>query len=173
MEHPARPFTTSRPRPAFEEALAEAARLGRELKVPVRHSPLKAEELPVCEAEPHQSLFVGVDGSIAPCMYLCLPKKGRIPRIFLNQSYKAEPRIFGNIATEELAAIWQKEKYRSFRRRFEERIKAAKNAADLYEALSSPQRPAGGRRAPAPFQILPDLLQSVRNLIWRTLMAVK
>jgi MoaA/NifB/PqqE/SkfB family radical SAM enzyme len=133
-----RAFHHESPTPAFQEALAEIVRLSRELKLPVRHSPLQAQELPVCEAEPHHSLFFAVDGSVSPCMYLCLPKAGKIRRIFLNQEYKLEPKIYGNIAEEDLGTIWAREKYRAFRKVFEDRIKAAQSAADLLEALSNP-----------------------------------
>jgi len=133
-----RTFYHESPTPAFQDALDDILRLSRELKIPVRCSPLKAEEIPVCEAEPHHSLFFSVDGSIAPCMYLRLPKKGKIPRIFLNKEYTVEPMIFGNINAEELPAVWGKEDYRSFRKVFEDRLKAQRNVASIFDAMSSP-----------------------------------
>jgi MoaA/NifB/PqqE/SkfB family radical SAM enzyme len=145
-----RAFHHESPTPAFQAALDEILRLGREMNIPVSHSPLKAEEVPVCEAQPHDSLFVSVNGSVAPCMYLCLPKKGRIPRIFLNESRKVDPRIFGNINEEELAAIWAREKYRSFRRRFEGRIRARENAADIVDAMANPAAALQKMTAPPP-----------------------
>jgi len=133
-----RTFYHESPTPAFQDAFDEILRLGKELKIPVRCSPLKAEEIPVCEAEPHHSLFFSVDGSIAPCMYLRLPKKGNIPRIFLNKEYTVEPMIFGNINTEDLPEVWGKEDYRSFRKVFEDRIKAQRNISSIVDAISSP-----------------------------------
>jgi MoaA/NifB/PqqE/SkfB family radical SAM enzyme len=133
-----RTFYHESPTPAFQDTRDEILRLGKELKMPVRYSPLKAEEIPVCEAEPHRSLFFSVDGSIAPCMYLRLPKKGKIPRIFLNRDYSVDPVIFGNINAEELPAVWGKEDYRSFRKVFEDRLKAQRNAASIFDAVSNP-----------------------------------
>jgi len=133
-----RTFYHESPTPAFQDTRDEILRLGKELKMPVRYSTLKAEEIPVCEAEPHRSLFFSVDGSIAPCMYLRLPKKGKIPRIFLNKDYSVDPVIFGNINTEELPAVWGKEDYRSFRKVFEDRLKAQRNAASIFDAVSNP-----------------------------------
>jgi len=71
-------------------------------------------------------------------MYLRLPKRGKIPRIFLNREYAVEPMIFGNINTEELPAVWGREDYRSFRKVFADRMKAQRNTASLFDALSSP-----------------------------------
>ncbi len=133
-----RTFYHESPTPSFQEALEEIRRLGKEMKIPVRCSPLKAEEIPVCEAEPHHRIFFSVDGSIAPCMYLRLPKKGKIPRIFLNREYAIEPKVFGNINTEKLPAVWGKEDYRSFRKVFQDRLRARRNAATIFDGVSNP-----------------------------------
>jgi MoaA/NifB/PqqE/SkfB family radical SAM enzyme len=132
-----RTFYHESPTPAFQQALDEIHRLGKELKISVRSYPLKAEEIPVCEAEPHHSIFFSVDGSIAPCMFLRLPKKGEIPRIFLNKEYTIEPKFFGNIGPEDLPFVWGKDEYRSFRKVFEDRLKAQRNGASLFDAVSS------------------------------------
>jgi len=133
-----RTFYHESPTPAFQDAVDDILRLGREMKIAVRCSPLKTEEIPVCKAEPHHSLFFSVDGSIVPCMYLRLPKKGKIPRIFLNRDYTVDPLIFGNIHEEDLPAVWGKEAYRSFRKVFEERLRAQRNAASIFDAVSNP-----------------------------------
>jgi MoaA/NifB/PqqE/SkfB family radical SAM enzyme len=132
-----RTFYHESPTPAFQEALEEIRRLGKEHKISVRSSALKAEEIPVCEAEPHHSLFFSVDGFIAPCMYLRLPKKGKIPRIFMHKEYTVEPKTFGNINAEDLPSIWNKEDYRSFRKVFEDRLGARRNAASIFDAVAS------------------------------------
>ena len=132
-----RTFYHESPTPSFQQALDEIHRLGKELKISVRSYPLKAEEIPVCEAEPHHSIFFSVDGSIAPCMYLRLPKKGKIPRIFLNKEYAVEPKFFGNISAEDLPFVWGKDEYRSFRKIFEDRLKAQRNVPSLFDAVSS------------------------------------
>ncbi len=131
-----RTFYHESPTPAFQEALDETGRLAREHKIPVRSYPLKAEEIPVCEAEPYHNIFFAADGSIAPCPYLRLPKKGKIPRIFMHKQYTVEPRVFGSIASEELLAVWNKEEYRDFRKIFEDRLKARRNPASIFDAVS-------------------------------------
>jgi MoaA/NifB/PqqE/SkfB family radical SAM enzyme len=131
-----RAFYHESPTPSFQQALEEIHRLGQELKISIRSYPLKAEEIPVCEAQPHHSIFFSVDGAIAPCMFLRLPKKGKIPRIFLNKEYAVEPKFFGNISAEDLPFVWGKDEYRSFRKVFEDRLKAQRNVASLFDAVS-------------------------------------
>jgi MoaA/NifB/PqqE/SkfB family radical SAM enzyme len=152
-----RTFYHESPTPAFQEALDEIRRLGKEHKIAVRFSPLKAEEIPVCEAEPHHSLFFSVDGSVAPCPYLRLPKKGKIPRIFMHKEYTVEPKTFGNINGEELASVWNKEEYRTFRKVFEDRLKAQRNAASIFDAV------AGRGAAPQEIVEPPPLAESCRT----------
>ena len=132
-----RTFYHESPTPSFQGALDEIRRLAKEQKISVRCYPLKAEEIPVCEAEPYHSIFFSVDGSIAPCMYLRLPKKGKIPRIFLNKEWVVEPKIFGNINMEELSPVWSKDDYQSFRKIFEDRLTAQRSVASIFDAVSS------------------------------------
>ena len=132
-----RAFYHESPTPSFQEAIDEIRRLGKDLKISVHCSPLKAEEIPVCEAEPHHSIFFSVDGSIAPCMYLRLPKKGKIPRIFLNKEFAVEPRVFGNVNTEDLPSVWSKGDYQTFRKVFEDRLNAQGNVASIFDAVSN------------------------------------
>jgi len=145
-----RTFYHESPTPAFQEALDEIRRLGKEHKIAVRFSPLKAEEIPVCEAEPHHSLFFSVDGSVAPCPYLRLPKKGKIPRIFMHKEYTVEPKTFGNINGEELASVWNKDEYRAFRKVFEDRLKARRNVASIFDAVSNRSSPPQETIEPPP-----------------------
>lgn len=145
-----RTFYHESPTPLFQEALDEIRRLGREHKISVRFSPLKAEEIPVCEAEPHHSLFFSADGSIAPCMFLRLPKKGKIPRIFMHKEYMVEPKTFGNINAEELPSVWGKGDYQAFRQIFADRLSARRNAASILDAVANRSSPPEGSIEPPP-----------------------
>jgi len=131
-----RTFYHESPTATFQEIVAEMKRLGRQMKVSVQVYPLKAEEIPVCEANPPRNIFFSMDGSVCPCMYLRLPKKGEIPRIFLNKEYSVPQTFFGNINAEELSTIWNQETYISFRKVFEDRIRAQKNLGSVFDALS-------------------------------------
>jgi MoaA/NifB/PqqE/SkfB family radical SAM enzyme len=132
-----RTFYHESPTASFQESLDEIQRLAKEMKISVRFYPLKAEEIPVCEAEPHRSVFFSVDGSVGPCMFLRLPKKGKIPRIFLNKEYTVEPKTFGNITAEDRPSVWGKGDYQSFRKVFEDRVKAQRNVASIFDAVSN------------------------------------
>jgi MoaA/NifB/PqqE/SkfB family radical SAM enzyme len=132
-----RTFYHESPTASFQENLEEVQTLGKQLKIPVQIYPLKAEEIPVCEAMPHRNVFFSVDGAVCPCMYLRLPKKGEIPRIFMNKEYSVAPLFFGRIQEEDLPEIWNKEAYRSFREVFEGRLKAQRNMGSIFDAVSS------------------------------------
>ncbi len=119
-----RTFYHESPTAAFQDSLNELYRLGKEMGISVKTYPLKAEEVLVCEPNPPQKVFFSVDGSVAPCIYLRIPKKGDIPRIFLNKEYLVPQTFFGNINDEDFLEVWNKESYKNFRRVFEERERA-------------------------------------------------
>jgi len=122
---------------AFQESIDKAHQRGKELGIKVRTYPLKAEEVLVCEADPPKNLFVSVDGSVAPCIYLRIPKKGEIPRIFMHKQYMVPQTIFGNIHHKDLMEIWNEETYKSFRKVYEERRKAEFRVTQAFDVLSS------------------------------------
>jgi MoaA/NifB/PqqE/SkfB family radical SAM enzyme len=132
-----RTFYHESPTASFEETLEEIQRLGKQMKISVQAYPLKAEEVPVCEANPPKNIFFSVDGSVCPCMYLRLPKKGDIPRIFLNKAYSVPQTFFGNINENDLSPIWDREAYAAFRKVFEDRIKAQRHMGSVFDALSA------------------------------------
>ena len=122
---------------AFEKSVDEIHRLGKESGLAVKTYPLKAEEQLVCEPNPPRNVFFSVDGSVAPCPYLRIPKKGDIPRIFMNKETRVPQTFFGNAREEDLLTIWDKEAYKTFRGIFEERKKSEINAAQLVDTFSN------------------------------------
>jgi len=74
-----RTFYHESPTPAFQETLDEIQRLGRELNITVRCSPLMAEEIPVCEAEPHHSLSSPSTARSPPACTCACPKEEKSP----------------------------------------------------------------------------------------------
>ncbi len=131
-----RTFHHESPTAAFQDRLDEMDRLGKEMGISVKTYPLKAEEVLVCEPNPPQKVFFSVDGSVAPCIYLRIPKKGDIPRIFLNKEYMVPQTFFGNVNDEDFLDVWNKESYKSFRRVFEERSKAKFNLVQTLDVVS-------------------------------------
>lgn len=132
-----RAFHHESPTTAFEKSIGEIHRAAKELNLTVKTSPLKVEEKLVCEHNPHKRAFFSVNGDVAPCPYLMIPKKGDIRRIFMNRQIHVPQTSFGNIREEDFLSIWEKEPYRQFRDIFEERKKAETNAVQLLDAFSN------------------------------------
>lgn len=132
-----RAFYHESPTALFEKSMVEIHRLGQEHDLPVKAAPLKVEEKLVCEHNPHKRAFFSVDGAVAPCPYLMIPKKGDIRRIFLNREVHVPQTFFGNIREEEFLSVWNKGAYRAFREVFERRSKAETNAVQLLDAFSN------------------------------------
>ena len=132
-----RAFHHESPTASFQQSIDEIHRLSRELSVPVKTYPLEAEEQLVCEPNPPVNVFFSVDGSVAPCPYLRIPKQGDIPRIFMNKESRVPQTFFGNIREEDFLTVWEKEPYKKFRGIFEERKKTEVNAAQLLDTFSN------------------------------------
>lgn len=122
--------------PVFEEKVTEIEELGKKYKITVRTPQLQAKEVTVCEPNPLRRVFFAVDGTVAPCPYLRLPKKGDIPRIFLHKRYTVPQKPFGKITEEDFLEIWNKEAFQEFRRVFEERKKREGNVVSFLSAFS-------------------------------------
>ncbi|MHB8772716.1 MAG: radical SAM/SPASM domain-containing protein [Syntrophales bacterium] len=143
-----RAFYHESPTPAFQEILAEVRRRASAAGIPVAVHPLKAQEVPVCEPDPPNNVFFSADGSVAPCPYLRIPKKGDIPRIFMNKAYRIPQTAFGNVREEDVREIWQKESYREFRRVFAERRQARNDAIEILDLLSNDRPVPPEKEAP-------------------------
>ena len=155
-----RSFHHESPTPAFRESIEEIHRLGKKLKIKVETYPLKAEEKPVCKANPPQKVFIAADGSIAPCMYLRLPKEGKLPRIFLNKEYQVPQTFFGNIHEEDFLEIWNKEPYKKFRKIFEDRRQANEAQVQILDALIHRTPSTLGKESSLPFPALSEVCQT-------------
>ena len=155
-----RTFYHESPSKAFQESLDEMHRRGKETGIAVRTYPLKVEEVLVCEANPPQNVFFSVDGSVAPCVYLRIPKKGDIPRIFQNEHYVVPQTVFGNIIDEDLFEIWNKEPYKKFRQVYEDRIQGKFGIGEALEALESMNFSSLKERSDKEMPPLPEVCQT-------------
>jgi hypothetical protein len=132
-----RAFHHESPTAIFEQSIDEIHRVGKELNLPVKTFPLKAEEKLVCEHNPHIRAFFSADGAVAPCPYLMIPKKHDIRRIFMNREVHVPQTSFGNIREEDFLSIWNKDSYKQFREIFKERKTAETNSVQLLDAFSN------------------------------------
>jgi len=148
-----RAFYHESPTPAFQEILDAVHRQAKAAGVAVTVYPLRAMEVPVCEPDPPHNAFFAADGSVCPCPYLRLPKKGDIPRIFMNKGYQIPQTFFGNVRERDFREIWEEPSYREFRQVFTERREARKDSLPFIDLLSSPG-PAAPEKAPPPLSDL-------------------
>ena len=56
----------------YEKALAKARKLARKLGIETTAFAFVPDELPVCDQDPRNSLFVRYDGSVSPCINLAV-----------------------------------------------------------------------------------------------------
>jgi MoaA/NifB/PqqE/SkfB family radical SAM enzyme len=155
-----RTFYHESPTQAFQDSADEVRRLGRTERIAVQVYPLKTEEVPVCEADPSQKIFFSVDGSISPCQYLRIPKRGEIPRIFMNKEYAVPQIIFGNANQEYFPEVWNKESYQAFRKIFEARKRAASNVGQVLDSFSNFRSGMGPQPSPEPPPPLSDVCRT-------------
>jgi MoaA/NifB/PqqE/SkfB family radical SAM enzyme len=132
-----RTFHHESPTQAFEENIEEIHRQGKKESLAVKTNPLKTLEKPVCEPDPPHQVFFSVDGSVAPCPYLRIPKKGDIPRIFMNQEHRVPQTFFGNVNQEDFLEVWNKKNYQAFRKVFEDRRKAEMQPGQMVDAFTN------------------------------------
>ena len=96
----------------------QALLAGIRLQLPL----FKAELVPVCEKNPVNSCFIGADGAVAPCVFLCLPRTNKAEQWFTEKGIiKGGSKRFGSLNRESLDQIWQSREYRAFRRVFQQR----------------------------------------------------
>jgi MoaA/NifB/PqqE/SkfB family radical SAM enzyme len=124
-----------------DESKHEAKRLGIHLRV----YPLEMDaNVLECDAQPRDTIFVNHRGEVAPCVYLGMPVRGNIPRLFEGEEHPTSPVIFGNVA-DGLDAIMESPGRAAFTGAFRAR------RASGYAALTLPaeEMKSGALRLPA------------------------
>ncbi len=113
----------------------EAEKKAKKLGVEFHHPSVDPVEEAVCDALPHMSITFSAEGDVYPCVYLCLPFK-KIPRVSEGRRIEIERPHFGNVMKNSLDKIWNSEKYRAFRKKFENRIKAIDDPSLIFAPQS-------------------------------------
>jgi len=109
------------PPPGDVIAAVEAAKkVAKEVGITLFHRLFTPWEHAECPEVPTSTLFIGVDGSVYPCVYLGLSTPSA-ERCFEERCEKAPRLAFGNLRHERLADITKKKSYREFVHRFEVR----------------------------------------------------
>lgn len=115
-------FSCGRADPGFMKIIDEAKKRAMKSRLPLRVYPLEAEEVVMCELNPLQMVFFTCDGSVSPCVYLNLTKKGPIPRIYCGSRCDIERLSFGNIEETDFPDIWESTGYKRFRTAYRKRM---------------------------------------------------
>jgi MoaA/NifB/PqqE/SkfB family radical SAM enzyme len=119
----------------YRRLVDEARRLSRKLKINLVLPRLEAGSVAVCSENPLRNIYISAEGEVAPCVYLHPPVVSPFPRVFCGEEHRVEKVSFGNIFREPLDLIWNREGYREFRHRFEERERRWRQIyASLFEA---------------------------------------
>ena len=104
----------------LKKALSRARRLGRKLDVKTTAFAFTPEELPVCDQDPRNSLFIRYDGSVSPCINLAIGG----PSSFLGKAMVFPHVTYGQLPDTPIPDLWQDETCRFYRKRFSQRVKA-------------------------------------------------
>jgi MoaA/NifB/PqqE/SkfB family radical SAM enzyme len=89
--------------------------------------------LPVCEKNPLENIFIGSDGAVSPCVYLCPPIDGPLRRLVDGRIEHLQRVVMGSLNQLTLQQIWRLPDYVAFRQAFQRR-KA------LYDARMPPMQ---------------------------------
>lgn len=104
----------------MEKMLSRARRIARKLKVNTTAFSFTPEELPVCDQDPRNSLFIRYDGAVSPCINLAIGG----PATFMGSSVIMPTVHYGQLADTDLESLWNTEVCEFYRKRFEDRIRA-------------------------------------------------
>jgi len=107
----------------LKKSLENARRLAKQLRIETTASPFTPRELPVCDQDPRDSLFIGYDGTVAPCISLALGGT----TTFLGKEATVPSVHCGRLPEDDLMDLWQTNTCRFYRHRFEERVRIHDN----------------------------------------------
>ena len=102
----------------LQKALEKARRLAKKLNVETTAFAFTPQELAVCEQDPRDSLFIGYDGTVAPCINLALGG----PTTFLGEEVIMPSVHYGRLPGDDLMDLWETESCQFYRNKFRQRV---------------------------------------------------
>jgi MoaA/NifB/PqqE/SkfB family radical SAM enzyme len=108
----------------LRKALAKTRSRAKKLNIRTTAFSFLPEELPVCEQDPRDSVFIRHDGAAGPCINLAIGG----PTTFLGKDVTMPTVHYGRIPDQDLLDLFETETCRFYRDRFEERVKAHEEA---------------------------------------------
>jgi MoaA/NifB/PqqE/SkfB family radical SAM enzyme len=107
----------------LQKSLEKARRLAKKLNIQTTAFAFTPQELAVCEQDPRDSLFIGYDGTVAPCINLALGG----PTTFLEKEVTMPSAHYGRLPDEDLMDLWKTESCRFYRNKFKQRVEKHEN----------------------------------------------
>ena len=107
----------------LQKSLEKARRLAKRLNLETTAFAFTPQELPVCEQDPRDSLFVRYDGTVAPCINLALGG----PTTFLGEEVTMPSVHYGKLPGEDLMELWETETCQFYRSKFQQRVEKHDN----------------------------------------------
>lgn len=104
----------------LQKAMKKAQRLAKKRKLQTTAFKSIPDELPVCAQDPRDSLFIGYDGRVAPCINLAYGGHS----LFLGDPVDIPTIQYGNLLEKDVMDIWRSESCRFYRDRFVKRDQA-------------------------------------------------
>jgi len=125
--------------PKLKHIVREAQLRAQKIGIPLHVFPLQpSENFPVCSDDPLHNIVVSVNGEISPCVYLCLPIEGSIPRWVQGETHFVDRFIYGKV-DDGLHEVLGNRSAEQFMAAFEQRIQSSKfNAAESMAILTLP-----------------------------------
>jgi short-subunit dehydrogenase/MoaA/NifB/PqqE/SkfB family radical SAM enzyme len=102
----------------LEKALNRAKRLARKFQISTTSFAFTPEELPVCDQDPRNAMYVRHDGSVSPCSNLASGGT----TTFLGRQVEMPTVRYGNLTDHNLKDLWRSQESRFYRDRFQKRI---------------------------------------------------
>jgi short-subunit dehydrogenase/MoaA/NifB/PqqE/SkfB family radical SAM enzyme len=104
----------------LKKEIARARRLAKKLGVGTTAFAFTPEELPVCEQDPRDSMFIRHDGAVGPCINLAIGG----PTTFLGKDVTMPTVHYGRLPDQDLMKLWETESCKFYRERFQIRVEA-------------------------------------------------
>jgi len=125
--------------PHLYDMVKEAEMRGKKRGIPVHIYPLEPRDnSPVCSDDPLHNVVVSVRGEVSPCVYLCMPVEGEVPRVLRSEESTVGRFIYGNVQ-DGLGKVLENAQAKEFRLAFERRIEYSRlNAAESLALLTLP-----------------------------------
>jgi len=104
----------------LRKELEKARRIAKKLGIATSAFAFTPRELPVCDQDPRDSLFVRHDGAVGPCINLTVGG----PTTFFSKDVVMPTIHYGRLPENDISKLWETEQFQFYRESFEKRVDA-------------------------------------------------